>query len=189
MNGSTNLPEGLIYVFVGPSGVGKDTIARIIRQCHNIPDVISHTTRTKRPGEVNGENYFFVTNEELDHLIESDQLVEWANFCGKRYGSSRDEVEGKLKKYGRAILCIEENGARSYKEKLGERAKIIFVTAGLNELEARMVERKDDPLIIAERLDIAQSQILRFLDIADYIVLNRDLDEAVNQVEAIMKLR
>ena len=147
--------KGLLIVVSGPSGVGKGTV---LKEFMNDPDLklsysVSMTTREKRPGEVDGINYYFVTKEEFEKVRDEGGLLEWTEFVGNYYGTPLAGVE-KLRNEGRNVLLeIEVNGCRQVKEKVPDALTIFIVPPSMKELEKRIRGRKTEPEeIVQQRL-------------------------------------
>ena len=151
--------KGLLIVVSGPSGVGKGTV---LKEFMNDPDLklsysVSMTTREKRPGEVDGINYYFVTKEEFEKVRDEGGLLEWTEFVGNYYGTPLAGVE-KLRNEGRNVLLeIEVNGCRQVKEKVPDALTIFIVPPSMKELEKRIRGRKTEPEeIVQQRLAKAE---------------------------------
>ena len=128
-----------LFVISGSSGVGKGTVIKEVLKKH--PDFklsVSCTTRGMRQGEVHGENYFFLTQEEFKNCIQNDEFLEWAEFSGNHYGTKKSFVEECLKKGENLILEIDTKGALNVKKIMPEAVLIFIAPPSLEELEARL---------------------------------------------------
>lgn len=160
-----------IFVFVGPSGAGKTTLIDGIKNELNIPNLITHTTREKRKGEVNGENYYFVSVEEFNKLDK----IEYAEYSGNYYGLSKNEIDNKLKYNNQVLITQEKNGALKTKEVYGDSVKIIYLYVSLETMKRRMKDRGDSEEVISQRINNAiNSKEFDNINIADYVLINED---------------
>ena len=178
---------GRLVVLSGPSGVGKGTLLRHLRQRH--PDLYlstSATTRAPRDGEEHGKDYYFVTREQFEQMIASGDLLEWAEFAGNYYGTPRQPVAFQIEHGHQVILEIELNGARQVAKSFPEAFKIFIIPPSPEELERRIRDRgQDDEAAINRRL--ARSRIE--LDAAnefDLQVVNDDLETAIATLETVL---
>jgi guanylate kinase len=178
-----------LIVLSGPSAVGKGTLASfIIANNEDFELSVSATTRSARSGEVAGESYFFVSEEEFSRLIESDELLEWATVHGKhRYGTPRLPVENALAKGRNVVLEIDVQGAFLVK-KAFPAALLVFVNPpSFQELEARMnkrgTETPEDKLL---RLETAQSELLQ-AESFDFQVINDEVARCAQEVVDLVK--
>jgi guanylate kinase len=178
-----------LIVLSGPSAVGKGTLASfIIANNEDFELSVSATTRSARSGEVAGESYFFVSEEEFSRLIESDELLEWATVHGKhRYGTPRLPVENALAKGRNVVLEIDVQGAFQVK-KAFPAALLVFVNPpSFQELEARMnkrgTETPEDKLL---RLETAQSELLQ-AESFDFQVINDEVARCAQEVVDLVK--
>lgn len=182
--------RGLLIIMSGPSGVGKGTIREELMKNGdlNLFYSVSMTTRGMRPGEVNGREYYFVSREEFDDNIARDNLLEWAEFVGNRYGTPRDKVE-KMRDEGKNVLLeIEVNGTAQVLEKVkGDALSIFIVPPSLEELENRIRGRgTEQEEVVKSRLEKAKHE-LGFRDQYKHVVVNDDLLTAVDEVRKIIK--
>lgn len=182
--------RGLLIIMSGPSGVGKGTIREELMKNGdlNLFYSVSMTTRGMRPGEVNGREYYFVSREEFDDNIARDNLLEWAEFVGNRYGTPRDKVE-KMRDEGKNVLLeIEVNGTAQVLEKVkGDALSIFIVPPSLEELENRIRGRgTEQEEVVKSRLAKAKHE-LGFRDQYKHVVVNDDLLTAVDEVRKIIK--
>lgn len=172
----------------GPSGAGKGTVCQgLIKSSSSMELSISVTTRESRPGEENGKNYFFISKEEFHQMLEEDQLLEYAKVYDNYYGTPRRWVEEKLEQGEDVLLEIDIQGALQIKNKFPESILIFVVPPSINELQARLIRRgtdRDD--VIQKRLGCVQGE-LQEIPKYDYIVVNDKLEDAVDEVTAILK--
>ncbi|HEY7708380.1 MAG TPA: guanylate kinase [Gaiellaceae bacterium] len=180
-----------VVVVTGTSGAGKGSIERILLS--RMPELelaVSATTREQRPNEVDGEHYWFVSNEEFDRKLEEKGFLEYITFpWGQRSGTLRSEID-RIRARGRIpLLDLETDGARYVQEKLPE-AVTIFVTAPtFEELERRLRARATESAgEIGERLQLAREQ-LEEAELFDHVIVNDDLTRAADEVEEIVRAR
>lgn len=179
--------KGSLIVISGPSGSGKDSI---VNELKNINDKfwvsISCTSRDIRPGEKEGENYFFLTKEEFENKIENDEFLEYAKYNENYYGTPKSVIQEKLDQGIDVILIIEVQGALIIKEKVKEAIFIFIMPPNMKELKTRLINRKtEDMEKINKRFKIAYNEINEF-NKYNYVVVNDDLKEATNKVNAIL---
>jgi guanylate kinase len=176
--------RGRLIVFTGPSGVGKGTLLRALR--HRYPALklsVSATTRSPRPGEVNGQDYFFVSRDEFRTMIEQGELLEWAEFAGNLYGTPKTPVMNEIEAGQWVILEIELEGARQVRETFPNALQLFVLPPSLEELESRIRLRgKDADEAIARRLQRALVEIDAAAEF-DQQIVNDDLDVALQQLE------
>ncbi len=179
--------KGILVVFSGFSGAGKGTvIKRLMEKYDNYALSISATTRAPRPGEEDGREYFFRTQDEFEKLIREDALLEYARYVENYYGTPRSYVEEQLQAGRNVILEIEIQGAMKIKEKIPE-ALLIFVTPPtVQELERRLTDRGTETAqVIAERLARAGEEA-KGMDRYDYILVNDTVEECVDHLHQII---
>jgi guanylate kinase len=189
-SGSPGEPTGPASVFVitGPSGVGKGTLIRLLRE--RLPQLalsVSATTRPPRPGETQGEDYHFLSDAEFGRHVAAGDFVEWAEYSGRRYGTLRDEL-GRHTSGGRpVVLEIEVQGARQVRETLPDAIQIFIRPPDDDALRDRLVGRgTDDPEQVQRRLAVAQEE-LQAAGEFQHVVVNDRLDEAVEALAAIVR--
>lgn len=183
--------RGLLIIMSGPSGVGKGTIREELMKNNtlNLFYSVSMTTRSMRPGEANGREYYFVTREEFDKNIESGNLLEWAEFVGNRYGTPKDKVEETRDSGKNVLLEIEVKGTSQVLSKVnGDDVISIFIAPpSIEELERRIRGRS------TETDDVVKARLARAIQELDYkkqyryVVINDKLEDAVNEVRDIIK--
>jgi guanylate kinase len=175
-----------VFVVTGPSGAGKGTlIERVLPRFPELAPAVSATTRAQRPGEVDGVHYWFLDRDEFDRRVDEGAFLEWVDYVGNRYGTLNAEID-RLRSDGRApLLELETDGALHVKERV-EGAVTVFVTAALEELERRLIERATESSgVIEERIDTARHQ-LELADRFDYVIRNDDRDRAADRLAEVV---
>lgn len=182
------MEHGILIILSGPSGTGKGTICRELLHRHpKLHYSISATTRAPRAGEENGVNYFFLSREEFTDLIDSDNLLEYAEVYGNYYGTPRQQVMKLLAAGQDVVLEIDIQGAMQVKEKFPEGVFIYIVPPSLEELSERINKRgTDSPEAIKCRLSAATDE-LSLAHQYDYVIVNDEVGAAVNRVMAIIE--
>ncbi len=178
---------GILIVMSGFSGAGKGTIVKSLLEKHDIFLSISCTTRKPREGEVDGKDYYFVTREEFEKMIREGEMIEWAEYAGNYYGTPKKAVNDRLAEGKDVLLEIEVQGGMQVK-KLFPEAVLLFVVPPsadelLNRLRTRGTENESQ---IGLRLEQTVREI-EYIKDYDYIVLNDQLDKAVQTVLNIME--
>ena len=178
---------GVLSVISGFSGVGKGTIVKKLVAEEDYALSISATSRAPREGEVHGREYFFLTRDEFHSMIESDGLIEWAEYVTNVYGTPREYVEERLAEGKDVILEIEPQGALKIKEKYPEAVLIFIVPPNAKELENRLIGRgTEEAATIKKRLKRAAEET-EYIDNYEYIVVNDNLDDAVRDIHHIIQ--
>jgi len=172
-----------LVVLSGPSGVGKSSVIReALKELPTTWLSVSATTRAPRPGEVHGENYFYVSQAEFDHMIANDELLEWAEFAGNRYGTPRKSAEEKLAQGIPVLLEIEVQGARQVRESMPEAVLVFLEPPAWADLEARLAGRGTETATqIQERLDTALKE-LESSGFFDHVIVNDDVSRAAREL-------
>lgn len=172
----------------GPSGVGKGTlIARLKERVDGLTTSTSVTTRAPRPGETEGEDYFFLTEEEFLEKVERREFLEHASYSGHLYGTLRSEVKEKAGSSRGVILEIELQGARQIRTSMPEAVQVFIAPPDFAVLRERLEARGTDaPEEIEARLEVASGE-LAARDEFTHQVMNEDLDVAAEQLEAIVR--
>lgn len=178
-----------VFVITGPSGVGKGTLIKRLRE--RIPELelsVSATTRPPREGEVDGRDYHFLSPEEFDRRAQRGDFLEYATFSGNRYGTLRTEVERTLAEGTSVVLEIEVQGARQVRAAMGDEAVLIFIAPpDPAVLRERLVNRgTDSPEAIERRLETAKQELEAAQEFK-HVVVNEDLDRAAEQLIAIVR--
>jgi guanylate kinase len=180
---------GTLYVIAAPSGGGKTSLVNAVLQADSHIEVsVSHTTRPKRPGEVDGKDYHFVTEEAFLELVNQGKFVEYATVFKHYYGTSRDWLTQKLESGTDVVLEIDWQGARQIESKLSC-VSIFILPPSRKVLEERLKSRgQDSPEVIQRRMAEATQEIAHYHEF-DYIVVNDHFDEALADMQAIIRAR
>ena len=180
--------KGILIVVSGFSGAGKGTIMKeLLKRYDNYALSISATTRQPREGEEDGREYFFKTIDEFEKMIAKDELIEYARYVENYYGTPRAYVEEQLENGKDVILEIEIQGALKVKEKLPDTLLLFVTPPSAAELEHRLVGRGTETReVIASRMHRAKEEALG-MDQYDYLVVNDDLDQCVEEVHEIIQ--
>ncbi len=184
----TNEKKGKVVVISGPSGVGKGTICReVVKRLPRVFVNVSVTTRPKAKGEVEGRDYFFVSNEKFERLKKGKKLLEYAEVFGNMYGSPRDEVDKALAAGKTVLLQIDVQGGKSVKGIYPDAVLIFIMPPDSEELQRRLTSRGRDETEAAEkRLAGSSKEITEAVKFYDYKVVNDKLDTAVEKVIKII---
>lgn len=180
------MSKGKLLILSGPSGAGKSTVvSKLMEMRDDVCFSVSATTRSPRPGEVDGVNYFFVTRERFDEMIRDNALLEYAEYVGNCYGTPRDYVEEKMNMGINVILDIEVQGARQVMEKVPDAIPVFLVPPSIAELERRLRARgTESEEVIWNRLARAKEEY--HADFYAYIVVNDNVDTAAKELDAII---
>ncbi|MGI6212990.1 MAG: guanylate kinase [Christensenellales bacterium] len=180
--------KGILFVLSGPSGAGKGTVlSSVFDQIDNMVYSTSVTTRPPRAGEINGVNYWFVSESEFARMVENGEFLEHINKYGNRYGTLKRTVDDALMSGNDVVLEIETIGAE-YVRKIYKDAVLIFITpSNPNEIRRRLDERRtEDTFCREERLRLGEAELNSIVDY-NYIAINDDLNACVEEVKAIIK--
>lgn len=175
--------QGSLIVISGPSGVGKDTVLRRLFQL--APDLkysVSYTTRPPRPGEIDGQSYTFVSEEEFRRLIEAREFLEWAQVYDHYYGTSRRRVEAALERGEDIILKIDVQGAAFVRKRKPDALFIFITPPSTEELLSRLTGRNTES---KEALELRKREALVELSAAkdyEHVVCNRDVEECAREI-------
>ena len=177
-----------VIVITGPSGVGKGTLIRGVRE--RLPGIelsVSATTRPPRPGEIDGGDYHFLTPEEFEKRVAVGEFVEHATYSGHRYGTLRSELEERLAAAPAVVLEIEVQGARQIRAALPEALQVFIAPPSLEALRERLIGRgTDDPAVVAERLEVAREELDAQDEFAQ-VVVNDRLEDAVAELTGVVE--
>jgi guanylate kinase len=180
------MAKGLFIVVSAPSGAGKSSICqRFMQACPEVKFSVSYTSRPPRPNEVNGKDYYFISREEFQARIDEGEFVEWVENYGHFYGSSRKTMEEFLHDGQDLLLDIEPRGARKIKQNFKGGVYVFVLPPSRAELLKRLEGRGcETGEVIQNRLDQAESE-LKEISWYDYVIFNKDLETAVNQLISI----
>ena len=177
-----------MIVITGPSGVGKGTLIRLLRD--ELPELalsVSATTRAPRPGEVEGVDYTFLSDERFDSLLREGAFVEHAEYAGRRYGTLREDLERRAAAGQPVVLEIEVQGARQIRDALPDALQVFIAPPSREALRERLVGRgTDDADVIARRLAAAEAE-LGAQDEFAHVVVNDRLEDAVSELSSIVR--
>jgi guanylate kinase len=177
-----------VFVITGPSGVGKGTLIRSLRE--RIPELelsVSATTRDPRPGEQDGVDYHFLSDEEFQRRVDAGDFVEHATYSGRRYGTLRSELDRRTAAGTPVVLEIEVQGARQVRESMPEALQVFIAPPSREALRARLVGRGTDaPEQIEARLRVAEEE-LAAQDEFRKVVVNDRLEDAVDALTQIVR--
>ena len=181
-----NKHPGKLFIISGPSGAGKGTICKRILEETDLEFSVSMTTRSPREGEIDGVHYYFVEEEEFLKNIEAEGFLEHAEVYGKRYGTPKGPILDRLEKGIDVLLDIEMQGALQIRENYPDGVFIFILPPSMAELRKRLTGRgTESPEAIEMRLSQTLTEIA-YVDKYDYLVVNGELEEAVNRVKAII---
>lgn len=181
--------RGLLVVISGPSGVGKGTVRKALFDMpnNNLVYSVSMTTRPKRPGEIDGVDYYFVSESEFLKRKKAGKFLETAEFVGNYYGTPLDKVNEQLDLGNEVVLEIEVDGAQQVKKKMPDCVMIFIVPPGKNALYERLRRRgTESEEIIAERIEKANREF-KLAHRYDYIVVNDEVHNAADRIMAIIR--
>lgn len=181
------MSEGLLIVVSGPSGVGKSTVVReVMKRVDDLVFSISHTTRKPRGEEQNGREYYFISRQEFQRMIENGEFLEWAEVYGNLYGTSKKELLMRRKE-GDVLLDIDVQGAVNIKRLFPDSIRILLFPPSMDELLTRLENRRDTSSEdIKRRLKVARWEISMYKEFT-HIVINDKLERAVEDVSAIIR--
>lgn len=182
------MSKGILFVVSAPAGCGKDSILeKALSKDINLTYSVSATTRAMRAGETEGISYCFKTRGEFEKMIENGELLEHTEYCGNYYGTPKQTVEEILNSGRNVVLKIEIEGAGNVKRLLPEAVLIFILPPSMQELSRRLHKRgTEDEETIKKRLKQAETEISRAYSY-DYVIVNGDLDAAVNDFVSIVK--
>ena len=182
--------QGTLYIISSPSGAGKSSLLNALLTQHNAAGKmqlsVSHTTRATRPGEEHGVHYHFVKVEEFKALIERGDFLEWAEVFGNYYGTSKRWIEKEMEAGRDVLLEIDWQGAQQVRKVFPKAIGIFILPPSLEELKSRLSGRGTDSAeTIARRIAAARDE-LRHVDEFDYVIINDDLQQALDNLRSIV---
>lgn len=177
-----------VIVITGPSGVGKGTlISGLMEQLPKLELSVSATTRAARPGEQDGAQYYFLSNEEFDHIERIGGFVEHADYAGRRYGTLRSELELRMQKGVTVILEIEVQGARQVRKAMPDALQVFIAPPSLEVLKQRLIGRgTDDEQEVARRLVVAEDELEAQSEFS-HVIVNDSLMQAQLELVALVQ--
>jgi guanylate kinase len=177
-----------VFVITGPSGVGKGTLIRALRE--RVPELdlsVSATTRRPRPGETHGVDYWFLSDDDFLRRVDEGHFVEHAEYSGRRYGTLRDELQQRVDQGTPVVLEIEVQGARQVRETMPEAVQIFIAPPSEEALRTRLVGRgTDDPEEVERRLRVAREELAAQKEFP-HVVCNDRLEDAVEELERVVR--
>ena len=181
------MSKGVLLVISAPSGAGKGTIIkRLMDDDRSLKLSVSATTRAPRPGEIDGEDYFFLSREEFDDLVKNGEMLEHAEYVGNCYGTPKGPVESWLEDGQDVILEIDVQGGQQVKKIMPECVSIFILPPSMKELENRLRGRSTEmDAVVDARLQAAREEV-RHAEEYDYVVINDTVDKAVEDIKTII---
>ena len=181
------MQQGTLFVVSAPSGAGKTSLVKELRACtQGFTVSTSHTTRTQRPGEQHGQDYFFIDHAQFEHMVEQGAFLEHARVFDNYYGTAKTSVEMALSEGCDVLLEIDWQGARQIKQLMPESLSIFIMPPSRHILEERLEKRgQDDSETIARRMRDAISEMSHY-DEFDYLVVNDDFATALGELRSIV---
>ena len=177
----------LIYIISAPSGSGKSTLVNeLLKLVPNLDFSISYTTRSPRGSEQNGKQYHFVPSAEFEQMIRAGEFLEHANFDGNCYGTARRFLQEAGQKGHDLLLDIDVQGAEQIKQELTDAVSIFVLPPDRKTLEWRLRKRSEDAEEVIARRLVAASREIENYDKYDYILINDDLEESIESLQAIV---
>jgi guanylate kinase len=177
----------ILFIVSAPSGTGKTSLCtEVMRRVPRLSFSISHTTRPARPGEKNGTDYYFISQEEFKKNIAEQKMAEWTEIYGNHYGTAVDTIQRLFAGGFDILFDIDERGARQLKEKYPDAITILILPPSLEELKKRLRERgTEDAENLTRRLKLAQQEI-RAMAWYQYTVINDRLEDAAAELSSII---
>ena len=178
---------GILFIITGPSGAGKTSILkRVMKEVENLEFSVSYTTRPRRPGEVDGRDYFFVDEERFKKMVEEGEFLEWAIVHGYYYGTSKKFIDERLEKNGDLLLDIDVQGALNVKRMNLDMVSVFIAPPSLEDLEKRLRKRgTDSEYDLKRRLEDAKWELSKISEF-EYLIVNDFLEKSVEKLKSII---
>jgi guanylate kinase len=179
---------GNLFVVCAPSGAGKTSLVRaLLARDPHVHLSVSHTTRASRPGEQDGLDYYYVSRQTFQSMVEAGEFLESAEVHGNYYGTSQRWVDEQRRHGNDIVLEIDWQGARQVRRLIPETISIFVLPPSLEVLRARLTDRRQDsPSVIERRLSAARSEISHVAEF-DYVIINKDFDDAAEDLASIVR--
>lgn len=180
--------RGNVFVVSGPSGVGKSTLVRRVLEADpRVRFSVSHTTRRPRPGERDGVDYHFVDEAGFRELVATGAFLEWAEYQGNLYGTSRAAVDAPTREGFDMILEVEVQGAKQLQTRLPDAVRVFILPPSLEALETRLRERNtEDDVVTRRRLEIAREE-LAYAEQCQHRIVNESIDKAIDELLRVIR--
>ena len=182
--------SGLLIIISSPSGAGKSSLAsELVKSDENLKFSISFTTRDKRPGEVNGKDYFFVSESNFEDLVKSGEMLEYAKVFGNYYGTPEEPIDVALKNGQDIVFDVDWQGGDQIRESKfsGNVVSIFILPPSIYELENRLLSRRQDtPEVVSNRMSEAKSEIEHWKK-HDYVLVNTEFESTLSDIRSIVK--
>ncbi|WP_208435308.1 guanylate kinase [Bartonella phoceensis] len=181
-----NQRRGFLFILSSPSGAGKSTLSRLLLKEGKLELSVSMTTRQKRPSEVDGLHYHFISKKEFERKRDNNEFIEWAEVHGNYYGTLQKSVENVLNAGRDMLFDIDYQGTKQLQKKMqGETVSVFILPPSMKELISRLHRRAEDSQdIIDLRLKNAQTEIQHWRSY-DYVVINKDLNQSISLIKSI----
>jgi guanylate kinase len=182
-----NTYPGNLYVVAAPSGAGKSSLVKALMELDSrVEHSVSHTTRAPRGQEFHGREYFFVSDEEFEAMVQANAFLEWAHVHGNRYGTSKATIEERIAKGLDVILEIDFQGAIQIKKIFTNAVLIFILPPSWEELRSRLLRRgEDSPEVVEIRLQNAAEEMAQAHEF-DFVIINQLFDKALFDLKAIV---
>ena len=176
-----------LFIIAAPSGCGKTSLVKaLLGNSKNLAVSVSHTTRKPRKGEIDGENYHFVSNETFEQMISNNDFLEYAEVFGNMYGTAKTNIYEKLDSNINTILEIDWQGARQVRQNMPEVISIFILPPSKNVLLERLTTRgQDDKATISERMENSEKEMSHYNEFG-YLIINDQFDSALKNLKAII---
>ncbi|GAB6189750.1 guanylate kinase [Marinitoga arctica] len=181
------MTKGILYVVSGPSGVGKSSIIKnAMSKLEGFMFSVSYTTRPPRPGEIDGRDYFFIDEKTFNKMVENNEFLEYAEVHGHKYGTSKVFIEKKMNEGINIVLDIDVQGALNVVRQMRKNSVLIFIAPpSYSELKKRLMNRGTEKERDLKRRLLDAKWELSKINEFDYLIVNEDLNEAINQLLSI----